>query len=54
MFNCKNKILTNVYYKDTNTHDHLIYDSAHPEFCKKKLSYNLAKRIVFETNPEKH
>ena len=35
-----------MYYKDTNTHDYLPYDSAHPESCRKNISYNLAKRII--------
>ena len=28
--NSKNEISTDVYYKDTNTHDYLPYGSAHP------------------------
>ena len=43
-----------MYYKDTNTHDYLPYDSAHPESCKKNVPHNLAKIIiVFVTDPEK-
>ena len=54
ILNSKNEISTDVYYKDTNTHDYLPYDSAHPESCKKNVPYNLAKRIiVFVTDPEK-
>ena len=52
--NRKNKISADVYYKVTNTYYYLPYDSAHPESCKKKVHYNLAKRIiVFVTDPEK-
>ena len=54
ILNSKNEISTDVYYKDTNTHDYLPYDSAHPESCKKNVPYNLAKRIIiFVTDPEK-
>ena len=54
ILNDKNEISTDVYYKDTNTHDYLPYDSAHPESCKKNVPYNLAKRIIiFVTDPEK-
>ena len=43
-----------VYYKDTNIHDYLPYDSAHPESCRKNVPYNLTKRIiVFVTESEK-
>ena len=53
ILNNKNEIYTGVYYKDTNAHDYLPYDSAHPESCKKNVPYNLAKRIiVFVTDPE--
>ena len=45
---------TNIYYKPTNPHDYLPYDSSHPEPSKKNILYNLAKRIiVFVSNPEK-
>ena len=48
------RFTSDVYYKDTNTHDYLPYDSAHPESCKKSVPYNLAKRIiVFVTDSEK-
>ena len=54
ILNDKNELSTDVYYKDTNTHDYLPYDSAHPESCKKNVPYNLAKRIIiFVTDPEK-
>ena len=45
---------TDTYYKDTNAHDYLPYNSAHPKHCKEDLPYNLAKRvIVFVSNDEK-
>ena len=48
-----NSVETDIYYKPTNTHDYLPYDSAHPVHTKNNL-YNLAKRIVvFLSNPEK-
>ena len=40
------KIETDVYYKPTNSHDYLPYDSHHPEHTKKNIVYGLAKRIV--------
>ena len=50
----KNEISTDVYYTDTNTHNYLPYDSAHPESCKKNVHCTLAKRIiVFVTELEK-
>ena len=52
--NSKNEISTDVYHKNTNTHDYLPYDSARPESCKKNVPYNLAKRIIFSViNPER-
>ena len=33
---------TNIYYKPTNPHDYLPYDSSHPEPSKKNILYNLA------------
>ena len=45
---------TDIYYKNTNTHDYNPYNSAHPKHCKDNLPYNLAKRIiVFVSNDEK-
>ena len=32
---------------------YLPYDSAHPEFCKKNVPYNLAKIIFFVTDSKK-
>ena len=47
-------IETGIYYKDTNTHDYLPYDSAHPDNSRDNVPYNLAKRIiVFVSNEEK-
>ena len=47
-------IETDIYYKDTNAHDYLPYDSAHPDHSKDNVLYNLAKRIVvFVSNEEK-
>ena len=54
ILNSKNETSTDVCYKDTNTLDYLLYGSAHLESCKKKVPYNLAKRvIVFVTDIEK-
>lgn len=43
---------TNVYYKDTNTHEYLNFDSSHPDHVKKNIPYVLAKRIVVFTSRE--
>ena len=37
---------TDIYYKSTNSHDYLHYDSFHPEHTLKNIPYCLAKRIV--------
>ena len=47
------KIITDIYYKDTNTHDYLNYESAHPTHTKNNIPYTLAKKIhVFCTDPK--
>ena len=44
-------VATDIYYKPTNTHDYLPYNSAHPDHS---IPQKLAKRIiVFISNPEK-
>ena len=44
-------IETDIYYKTTNTHDYLRYDSDHPMHIKNNVPFNLAKRIkVFCTD----
>ena len=49
-----NSVETDIYYKPTNTHDYLPYDSADPNHTKNNIPYNLAKKIiVFVSNPEK-
>ena len=39
-------IETDVYYKETNSHDYLNFNSHHPHHIKKNIPYNLAKRII--------
>ena len=39
-------IETDIYYKDTNTHDYLDYNSHHPKHIKDNIPYNLAKKII--------
>lgn len=47
-------IETDIYYKETNTHYYLDYQSHHPNHIKNNVPYNLAKRIVvFTSNPSK-
>ena len=46
-------IETDVYYKETNSHDYLNFNSHHPYHIKKNIPYNLAKRIIiFCSNPD--
>ena len=45
---------TDVFYKQTNSHDYLDYYSHHPQHTKENIPYNLAKRIiVFCSNQSK-
>ena len=39
-------IETDIYYKGTNAHGYLPYDSAHPDHSKDDVSYNLTKQII--------
>ena len=49
-----NTIETDIYYKETNSHDYLNYDSFHPKTRKDNIPFTLAKRIiVFVSNPDK-
>ena len=41
-----NTVKTDIYNKDTNTHDYLPYNSRHTKHCKDNLPYHLAKRII--------
>ncbi|XP_065662664.1 uncharacterized protein LOC136085297 [Hydra vulgaris] len=43
-------IKTDIFYKETNTHDYLNYNSFHPFHIKKNIPYNLAKRIIVFTS----
>ena len=46
------QVETDIFYKETNSHDYLDYDSHHPNHTKKNIVYNLAKRIIiFVSNP---
>ena len=46
------KIETDIFYKTTNSHDYLNYNSHHPSHTKKNMIYNLAKRIItFVSDP---
>ena len=40
-----NKIITDIYYKPTDTFQFLPFTSCHPKHIKKKVPYNLARRI---------
>ena len=46
-------ISTDIYYKETNPHKYLDFNSAHPSHIKESIPFNLAKRIiVFVSDPE--
>ena len=47
-------IKTDIYYKDTNAHDYLSYDSTHPGHFKDNVPYNLAKRIIAFVSSEEN
>ena len=52
ILNEDNIISTDIYYKPTNAHEYLNYNSDHPEHTKKNIPYNLAKRILcFVSDP---
>ena len=40
------KIDTGIFYKITNTHDYLRYDSNHPVYVKNNIPFTLAKKIT--------
>ena len=45
---------TDIFYKETNTHDYLNYNSHHPSHIKCTILLNLAKRIlVFVSDEQK-
>ena len=47
-------IETEIYYKPTNNHHYLEYDSFHPQHIKDNIPYGLAKKInIFTTDPNK-
>ena len=39
------KVETDIFYKDTNTHDYLDYFSSHPKHVKDNIPFTLAKKI---------
>ena len=47
------KISTDVFYKRTNTHDYLDFNSHHPMHVKRNIPYVLAKRIIVFTSDDK-
>ena len=44
------EVLTNIFYKETNNHDYLSYDSHHPSHVKDNIPYVLAKNIIVATS----
>ena len=46
------KVETDIYYKPTNSHQYLDYNSFHPQHIKDNVPFGLAKRIIcFVTDP---
>lgn len=46
MVKCLNgKIITDIYYKPTDTKQYLMYNSCHPKHIKNNIPFNLARRI---------
>ena len=43
--NNNNKVITDIYYKPTDTFQFLPFTSCHPKHIKKNVPYNLARRI---------
>ena len=43
-------IWTDVFYKETNTHDYLNFTSHHPEHTTRNIPFVLAKRIIVFTS----
>lgn len=53
MLNENDQVETDIFYKTTNAHDYLNYQSSHPEHTKRNVPYNLAKRIIcFVSSPK--
>ena len=46
ILNLDGSVETDVFYKETNSHDYLAYDSHHPQHVIDNIPFNLAKRIV--------
>jgi hypothetical protein len=42
---CNNRVITDVFYKETDTKQYLNYYSNHPRYIKNNIPYNLARRI---------
>ena len=47
------EVETDVFYKETNSHDYLDFLSHHPMHTKENIPYNLAKRIIVFCSDEK-
>ena len=49
----KGYVETDIFYKETKTHDYLNYDSNHPNNIKYNIPFSLAKRILVFVPEEK-
>ena len=49
----KGYVETDIFYKETKTHDYLNYDSNHPNTIKYNIPFSLAKRILVFVPEEK-
>ena len=52
ILNQSNQISTDIYYKNTNAHDYLHFDSFHPQHTLRNIPFNLAKRIIVFVSDE--
>ena len=41
----KKKVITDIYYKPTDTHNYVPFNSTHPKHILKNIPYNLARRL---------
>jgi hypothetical protein len=52
-FLSSNKISTDLFYKETDSHQYLLFNSCHPSHTKRNIPFNLARRIcTIVTNEE--
>ncbi|XP_056017979.1 uncharacterized protein LOC125668012 isoform X3 [Ostrea edulis] len=48
------KIITDLYYKNTDSHQYLMFNSCHPSHTKRNIPFNMARRICTIVIDEDH